>query len=358
LYAFVFSSSVSGLPLFSSNDLKASDKFEKLDTFKRQDYMDKQSLVFPTQENKQEYLNKLSKDKTIIPLNGELFAGVPGLIGVELPKEYQKWIVSSANVGKGISFSIKPEAQNNNEAKGAVKWLNDWQNASSTVSSDSNLRDLLSKANGDILSLDLSQKEVEASNGKLAEGLLQPKKVIEYDASVKGSPDKTKLTEDQYKNLMMLKNLSVTANINNAKFLRMETPDKLRMETPDKQQDFMGQMKSQFGEPQKPSNTTMPEQATPNVKQSEFSNTDNPFYKAANQTSVSKPMSAGRGPKSSGPTFEEKQAQDIQNKINSLDDRIKTINSRRGSAQDKYRAYEMLKKERDQLQSELYKYTK
>jgi hypothetical protein len=205
--------------------IRGSDKFEKLDTFKRQDYMDNQSLVFPAEQNKQEYLNKLSKDKTIIPLNGELFAGVPGLVGVELPKEYQKWIVSSGNVGKAISFSIKPEAQNNNEAKGAVKWLNDWQNASSTVSSDSNLRDLLSKANGDILSLDLNQKQVEASDSQFTGGLIQPKKVIEYDASVKGNPDKTKLTEDQFKNLMMLKNLSVTANVNNAKFLRMETPD-------------------------------------------------------------------------------------------------------------------------------------
>jgi hypothetical protein len=200
--------------------IKASDKFENLDAVKRQDYMDKQSLVFPAEQNKQEYLNKLSKDKTVIPLDSQLFAGVPGLVGVELPKEYEKWIVSSGNVGKGISFSIKPEAQNKEEVKGAVKWLNDWQNASSKVSADPDLIDLISKANGDIISIELKQKQEQVLGG-----LLGQKQFIKYDASVKGSADKIQLTKDQYENLQILRYQSLAAKSNNAKFLRMETPE-------------------------------------------------------------------------------------------------------------------------------------
>jgi len=54
----------------------------------------------------------------------------------------------------------------------------------------------------------------------------------------------------------------------------------------------------------------------------------------------------------------DKSIKDINEKIKAIDERIKTIENRRGSPQDKYRAYESLTKERDQLISELSKFSK
>lgn len=89
-------------------------------------------------------------------------------------------------------------------------------------------------------------------------------------------------------------------------------------------------------------------------KPAEFSNEQNPFFEAAQRSQVS---SASKGGGRAGRTGEGR-AKQIQAEIDSIDKRIKTIENRRGSPQDKYRAFEMLSAERKKLQSELSKFSK
>ena len=89
-------------------------------------------------------------------------------------------------------------------------------------------------------------------------------------------------------------------------------------------------------------------------KPAEFSNEQNPFFEAAQRSQVS---SASKGGGRAGRTGGGR-AKQIQAEIDSIDERIKTIENRRGSPQDKYRAFEMLSAERKKLQSELSKFSK
>jgi hypothetical protein len=93
--------------------------------------------------------------------------------------------------------------------------LQDWQNASIEVSSNPQLRDLLSQAGNDALAIDVLPL------GKTS-GLLGAEN--KFELSVKGKPE-TKIevpqvTADQIK---VLRSQTGAANVHNAKFIRLKT---------------------------------------------------------------------------------------------------------------------------------------
>jgi hypothetical protein len=144
-----------------------------------------------------------------------------------MPKEYEKWIESGrSQSAKGEwSYHIKPEAQNKPEAQAAMKWLQDWQSASIAVSSDPKLRSLIDNAGGDILKVDLTQVDRPATLEELDQN--SPEKIKENLASVQGADGgNIQLTDDQFKNLQMLRNQTAVAQTNKARFIRVDQPTK------------------------------------------------------------------------------------------------------------------------------------
>jgi hypothetical protein len=205
-----------------------STKFDKLDSVERATVMDNQSILFPDLEKANKFVNQPSKDKSFFPVNRVTAIGVPGVVAVEMPKEYEKWIESTVNVNKDndISYSLKQEAQNKPEAQAAMKWLQDWQSASIAVSSDPKLRSLIDKAGGDILKVDLTQEERSPTKEEV---IIDPniKQVKENLAFVQGADgEKIRLTDDQFKDLKMLRNETGAAQTNKARFIRVDQPAK------------------------------------------------------------------------------------------------------------------------------------
>jgi hypothetical protein len=209
------------------NYFKFSNRFDKLDSVERATVMDNQSILFPDQKKATDFVNQPSKDKSFFPVNPVTTIGVPGVVAVEMPKEYEKWIESGrSQSAKGEwSYQIKPEAQNKPEAQAAMKWLQDWQSASIAVSSDPKLRSLIDNAGGDILKVDLTQVDRPATLEELDQD--SPKKIKENLASVQGADGgNIQLTDDQFKNLQMLRNQTAVAQTNKARFIRVDQPTK------------------------------------------------------------------------------------------------------------------------------------
>ena len=209
------------------NYFKFSNKFDKLDSVERATVMDNQSILFPDQKKATDFVNQPSKDKSFFPVNPVTTIGVPGVVAVEMPKEYEKWIESGrSQSAKGEwSYQIKPEAQNKPEAQAAMKWLQDWQSASIAVSSDPKLRSLIDNAGGDILKVDLTQVDRPATLEELDQD--SPKNIKQNLASVQGADGgNIQLTDDQFKNLQMLRNQTAVAQTNKARFIRVDQPTK------------------------------------------------------------------------------------------------------------------------------------
>lgn len=209
------------------NYFKFSNKFDKLDSVERATVMDNQSILFPDQKKATDFVNQPSKDKSFFPVNPVTTIGVPGVVAVEMPKEYEKWIESGrSQSAKGEwSYQIKPEAQNKPEAQAAMKWLQDWQSASIAVSSDPKLRSLIDNAGGDILKVDLTQVDRPATLEELDQN--SPEKIKQNLASVQGvDGGNIQLTDDQFKNLQMLRNQTAVAQTNKARFIRVDQPTK------------------------------------------------------------------------------------------------------------------------------------
>ena len=195
--------------------IKFEDKFAALPFEKQKAEMDNNSILFPNKEMLASY--KPSKGRGLIEISSEAGIGVPGLAGaIEIPEAYKKYIVGSINVSPttGVkSYSLRPEVENDPKAKAALGWLQDWQNASIEVSSNPQLRDLLSQAGNDALAIDvlpLGKNYAGAEN--------------KFELSVKGKPE-TKIevpqvTADQIK---VLRSQTGAANVHNAKFIRLKT---------------------------------------------------------------------------------------------------------------------------------------
>jgi hypothetical protein len=195
--------------------IKFEDRFAALPFEKQKAEMDNNSILFPNKEMLASY--KPKKGRGLIEISSEAGIGVPGLAGaIEIPEAYKQYIVGSINVNPSTgvkSYSLRPEVENDPKAKAALGWLQDWQNASIEVSSNPQLRDLLSQAGNDALAIDVLPlgKNYQGAENK-------------FELSVKGKPE-TKIevpqvTADQIK---VLRSQTGAANVHNAKFIRLKT---------------------------------------------------------------------------------------------------------------------------------------
>ena len=237
--------------------IKFEDKFAALPFEKQKAEMDNNSILFPNKEMLSSY--KPTKGRGLIEISSEAGIGVPGLAGaIEIPEAYKQYIVGSINVNPSTgvkSYSLRPEVENDPKAKAALGWLQDWQNASIEVSSNPQLRDLLSQAGNDALAIDVLP---------LGKGELSGENMVEL--SVRGKPE-TKIevpqvTADQIK---VLRSQTGAANVHNAKFIRLKSTTAPQTATPKTEyksaddvksavksgaltrEQGMGILKSQFG---------------------------------------------------------------------------------------------------------------
>jgi hypothetical protein len=195
--------------------IKFEDRFAALPFEKQKAEMDNNSIIFADQKMLDEY--KPAKGKGIIQISQAASVGIPGLAGaVEIPESYKKFIVGNVSVSptKGIqSYSIRPEVKNDPEAKAALGWLNDWQDASIKVSSNPDLARLLSQAGNDALAIDIKPLGKAYSGGS-----------DKAELSIKGNPEsKIQVTKEAADQIAMLQSQTAAANIHNAKFIRLKT---------------------------------------------------------------------------------------------------------------------------------------
>jgi hypothetical protein len=202
--------------------LTIADRINAMDEAEKIVEMDDTSVTFPTGQKANEYISKASKDKQVFNLNPDLYIGVPGAIGVELPKEVAKNIVTQNIGARGQSFSIREGVEGTDDENEAIKWLEDWQKASMKVSSSPMLTRLLSSANGNVLNIKMDE----------ADQPVQPTRAIRpedktgqaYTATIVGNKDfKQNISKDQRDDILILQNQTAAAQTNKAKFIRLKT---------------------------------------------------------------------------------------------------------------------------------------
>jgi hypothetical protein len=208
--------------------IKIEDRFAKLPLDKQRAEMDNTSIIFPNKEDVAAY--KPSKGRGVIELSTAAGIGVPGAVAVELPQAVSKYVLSGVNVNPktgNVSYSInQKEIDKDPNAKSAISWLRDWQEASVKVSNNPQLRDLLAQANNDALDIDIKPlgKNATTPEGEIIEG-----DVVEL--SVKGKPEnKIQVPADVAKNIEMLQTQTAAANTHNAKFIRLKTAAPLQQQ--------------------------------------------------------------------------------------------------------------------------------
>jgi hypothetical protein len=201
--------------------IKIEDRFAKLPLDKQRAEMDNTSIIFPNKEDIAAY--KPSKGRGVIELSTAAGIGVPGAVAVELPQAVSKYVLSGVNVNPktgNVSYSInQKEIDKDPNAKSAISWLRDWQEASVKVSNNPQLRDLLAQANNDALDIDIKPlgKNATTPEGEIIEGDI-------VELSVKGKPEnKIQVPADVAKNIEMLQAQTAAANTHNAKFIRLKT---------------------------------------------------------------------------------------------------------------------------------------
>ena len=194
--------------------IRFEDKFAALPFEKQKAEMDNNSIIFPDQKMLADY--KPSKGRGIIQLSPEASVGIPGLVGaVEIPDKYKQYIIGNVNINPSTgsrSYSLRKEVENDPEAKAALAWLQDWQNASIEVNSNPKLRDLLAKANNDALAIDIEP---------IGKGELDGQNMVEL--SVRGNPDtKIQVFKETADQIKVLRSQTGAANVHNAKFIRLK----------------------------------------------------------------------------------------------------------------------------------------
>jgi hypothetical protein len=194
--------------------IRFEDKFAALPFEKQKAEMDNNSILFPDQKMLADY--KPSKGRGIIQLSPEASVGIPGLVGaVEIPDKYKQYILGNVNINPSTgsrSYSLRPEVENDPEAKAALAWLQDWQNASIEVNSNPKLRDLLAKAGNDALAIDIEP---------IGKGELDGQNMVEL--SVRGNPDtKIQVFKETADQIKVLRSQTGAANVHNAKFIRLK----------------------------------------------------------------------------------------------------------------------------------------
>jgi len=210
--------------------LTIADRINAMDEAEKIVEMDDTSVTFPTGQKANEYISKASKDKQVFNLNPDLYIGVPGVIGVELPKEVAKNIVTQTISGRGTSFSIREGVEGTDDENEAIKWLEDWQKASMKVSSSPMLTRLLNSANGNVLNIKMDEAEQTAQPTRAIRP--EDKTGQAYTATIVGNEDfKQNISKDQHDDILTLQNQTAAAQTNKAKFIRVK-PSKQPMATP------------------------------------------------------------------------------------------------------------------------------
>ena len=205
--------------------IKIEDRFAKLPLDKQRAEMDNTSIIFPNKEDVAAY--KPSKGRGVVELSTAAGVGVPGAVAVELPQAVSKYVLSGVNVNPktgNVSYSInQKEIDKDPNAKSAISWLRDWQEASVKVSNNPQLRDLLAQANNDALEIDVAPVKVDTTKVSTV-GSAMAAKQDNYELSVKGKPEsKITVPADVAKNIEMLQTQTAAANTHNAKFIRLKT---------------------------------------------------------------------------------------------------------------------------------------
>jgi hypothetical protein len=202
--------------------LTIADRINAMDEAEKIVEMDDTSVTFPTGKKANEYISKASKDKQVFNLNPDLYIGVPGAIGVELPKEVAKNIVTQNIGARGQSFSIREGVEGTDDENEAIKWLEDWQKASMKVSSSPMLTRLLSSANGNVLNIKMDEAEQPAQPTRAIRP--EDKTGQAYTATIVGNEDfKQNISKDQRDDILILQNQTAAAQTNKAKFIRLKT---------------------------------------------------------------------------------------------------------------------------------------
>jgi hypothetical protein len=196
--------------------IRFEDKFAALPFEKQKAEMDNNSIIFPNEEMLSKY--KAPKGRTVVTLSPSAALGVPGLKDqVELPKAIEQY-APSFNVGKDgtVSMSLSKKIEGDAEAKAALNWLRDWQNASIAVGSNAELRDLFAKANNDALAIDIIPSTGKNTLGRQVPAQLQ----------IRNKPETKILVPDELaKKVEMLQSQTAAANTHNAKFIRLKTQE-------------------------------------------------------------------------------------------------------------------------------------
>jgi len=204
---------------------KIEDRFAKLPLDKQRAEMDNTSIIFPNKEDIAAYEPPKGRGK--IELSTAAGIGVPGAVAVELPQAVSKYVLSGVNVNPktgNVSYSInQKEIDKDPNAKSAISWLRDWQEASVKVSSNPQLRDLLAQANNDALDIDIAPVKVDTTKVSTISGAMAAKQ-DNYDLSVKGKPEsKITVSKDVADQITMLQTQTAAANTHNAKFIRLKS---------------------------------------------------------------------------------------------------------------------------------------
>jgi len=236
-----------------------------------------------------------------------------------------------------------------------------WQNAANLVNGREDLAQFYKEAGG-AKNVEVSSKTAKpAVKAEMREDDV-PAQPETYFLKNRKTKAELQIPKDVYDKIAVLDMASMTsaATTNKMKLIKIRGNEAPITATPSatpkgKPQDFMAIMNAQFGQPKQTTQTPQQPTAQPSATpKSEFTNPENPFYQKVQQSQGRiEPKGGGRA----GVTGEGRVKQ-IKDSISAIDTQIKNIAGRRGSPQDKYRAYQALKKQRDQLESDLSKLSK
>ena len=178
----------------------------------------KASIIFDNKTDIDKYVQSKQGERQFIEVANEASVAVPGVFGVELPKEISKFVVAGGSLGRnGFTYRIDERQEGSKKAQDAVAWLNEWQQKSVKAESNTDIRNLLNQAGNDALNIEVSEKPISEDDERIA-----------YNVQVKDKPQTAiQVSKDVYNDILQLKLQTSAAKTHGAKFLRMEqTPDK------------------------------------------------------------------------------------------------------------------------------------
>jgi len=192
---------------------KYSENFLDLPLRGQKEDRDKASIIFRDKENIDKYVQSKQGEGQFIEVASQSSVAVPGVFGVELPKEISKFVIAGGSLGKnGFTYRIDERQEGSQKAKDAVDWLNEWQQTAVKAESNTDIRNLLNQAGNDALNIEVSEKPISDDEDQ-----------ISYNVQVRGNPQTAiQVTRDVYNDILELKLQTAAARTHGAKFLRMK----------------------------------------------------------------------------------------------------------------------------------------